>query len=528
LNSEEALSAKPLRLLVVEDSDDDYVILLRELRRGGYATDSVRVATADELTVALAHTWDLVVTDWMLPGFGGKQALAILAQRELDLPCIVISGTPNEETAVEALRAGAVDFLPKDKPGRFVPAVERALREAGDRRRIAALRRHSIELALQNRRIQEANRLKSEFLANMSHELRTPLNAIIGFSELLHDGQVDPASPQHREFIGDILTSGRHLLQLINDVLDLAKVEAGKLDFRPEPVDLARVIGEVVSVQRTAAAAKRIAVLVEIDPSLAIVLDANRLKQVAYNYISNALKFTHDGGRVIVRALPEGDDAFRIEVEDSGPGIETADLGRLFVEFHQLEAGASKRHQGTGLGLALTRRLVEAQGGTVGVRSVRGQGSVFHAVLPRHADKAQIAPSLPVIPAGRGGQRVVLVVEDDERDRGVIASTLSAAGYGVEIAHTGSDALARLRERAFDAITLDLLLPDMSGLDLLVALRSAHGTRTTPVIVVSVAAEHGMVDGFAVHDVLRKPLDREALVGALERAGVRPELAVEA
>nr|HEX4316408.1 histidine kinase dimerization/phospho-acceptor domain-containing protein [Kofleriaceae bacterium] len=187
------------------------------------------------------------------------------------------------------------------------------------RRRLEELRARAIELETQNRRIQEANRLKSEFLANMSHELRTPLNAIIGFTELLFDGQVPPEAPQHHEFLGDILTSGRHLLQLINDVLDLAKVEAGKLDFRPEAVDLSRLVGEVASILRTIASARRIVVELDVDRSIQdIVVDPNRFKQIAYNYLSNALKFTPEGGRITVRVLAEDVTQFRLEVEDTG------------------------------------------------------------------------------------------------------------------------------------------------------------------------------------------------------------------
>ena len=648
--------AHQLRLLVVEDSDDDYVILLRELHKAGWTPLAERVAAAAELEAALGRPWDLVVTDWLLPGFGGLSALELVAARGLDLPCIVISGTPNEEAAVAALRAGALDFLDKNKPLRFVPAIERALREAGerrsraqaerelrlseeryrvgfevahdalliydrdrarvidanpaaqrllgytldeirgfevgelsppvqpdgrpsseagrdvvaragetgaytfewtyrakdgtpipsetrhtrlpwsgggnlaqvtildlrDRRRVDDLRRRGIELELQNRRIQEANRLKSEFLANMSHELRTPLNAIIGFAELLHDGHVDPASPQHQEFLGDILASGRHLLQLINDVLDLAKVEAGKLDFRPEPSDLARLVGEVVAITRTTAASKQIRVAVDVDRALGeVVLDPNRFKQIAYNFLSNALKFTPDGGQVAIRALADGEATLRLEIEDTGVGIEPADLGKLFTEFQQLESAMTKRHQGTGLGLALTRRLVEAQGGSVGVRSTPGKGSVFHAVLPRRAavpgELAQVAPPAKL------GARTVLVVEDDDRDRDVIATTLVQAGFAVELARSASDALARCRARSFDAVTLDLLLPDMSGLDLLAMLRAEGHVRSAPVIVVSVVPDARQIAGFAVADVLRKPLDRDALVGALERAGVQAD-----
>ena len=642
---------KSLRLLVVEDADDDYLILLREVRRGGYVVTSERVTTAPELIEALARPWDLLITDWMLPGFGGLQAIKIAVAHDKGLPCIVISGTPNEDEAMAAMRAGALDFLSKDRPMRFVPAVERALREAIEHRRrieserelrmseeryrsafelapealltfdldkltihdanIAAtklygrtvdelktvnfielsapkladgraslevatdlllrmrggsevapfewlakhkdgeaipaevhlvrlisdqtrlvrltvidlrerhkleeIRQRTIELELQNRRIQEASRLKSEFLANMSHELRTPLNAIIGFSELLHDGQVPTNTPEHHEFLGDILTSGRHLLQLINDVLDLAKVEAGKLDFRPEPVDLPKLVHEVVSITRTTAATKRIVVESSVDPALTeIQIDPGRFKQVAYNYLSNALKFTPENGRVTVRCLAMDAGMFRLEVEDTGVGISAEDQGKLFVEFQQ---GAGKRHQGTGLGLALSLRLVQAQGGTVGVRSTIGVGSTFHADLPR---QAAVAATLPrtLTPRSRAGSRTILIVEDDDRDRELIASTLAGVGYGFEFARTGKDALARCQERFFDAVTLDLLLPDMSGLEVLDTLRIGGWLRNTPVIVVTIVPE--VKTAMTVSEILRKPLDRDALLAALERAGVRP------
>jgi len=393
-----------------------------------------------------------------------------------------------------------------------------------ERRRIEEIRERAIELELQNRRIQEANRLKSEFLANMSHELRTPLNAIIGFAELLFDGAVDPADPQHNEFLGDILTSGRHLLQLINDVLDLSKVEAGKLDFRPEKVDLRKVIDEVIAITRTTATAKRIDVISEHDAAATtVVLDPARFKQVAYNYLSNALKFTPDGGRVTMRIRANGDSAFLLEVEDTGIGIPPADLDRLFVEFQQLDGGAAKRHQGTGLGLALTRRLVEAQGGTVGVRSTVGSGSVFYAVLPRQT-QAEETPVLPRTMTSKNvGARTVLVVEDEARDLDVIVNALMSAGYAVETAGSAAEAIRACRERTYDAVTLDLLLPDMSGFDLLATIRAEPQMRGVPVVVVTVVPDAKLVAGFAVNDVLRKPVEPRALLSALERAGVRPD-----
>jgi PAS domain S-box-containing protein len=398
--------------------------------------------------------------------------------------------------------------------------VSGAIRDLTERHRLEELRRRSL---------QEASRLKSEFLANMSHELRTPLNAIIGFSELMYDGKVGPVLPQQREFLDDILTSSRHLLGLINDVLDLSKIEAGKMDFLAEPVEVARVVGEVRDVLRGLAASRRIAVVMEAVPDLGeVLLDPAKLKQVLYNYLSNALKFTPEGGKVTLRVAAEGSDAFRIEVEDSGIGIQPQDVPRLFVEFQQLDASAAKLYGGTGLGLALTKRIVEAQGGRVGFESAPGHGSLFYAVLPRVSrvsgpEPAAEAASLPPLPPPRPGAPVVLVVEDDPRDRAWLVRLLASAGYAVETATTGGEALQRCRERAFDAITLDLLLPDVSGLELLRAIHEEGGpNQEVPVIVVTVVAEKKIAAGFPVHDFLTKPVADQELLASLERAGLAP------
>jgi signal transduction histidine kinase len=222
----------------------------------------------------------------------------------------------------------------------------------------------------------------------MSHELRTPLNAIIGFSEMLQDGKAGPVSEMQKDFLDEVLTSSHHLLRLINDLLDLSRIEAGRVELQPEPLDLAAAIREVCDNLRALAEQKRIRVEAELDPGLGeVVLDPLRLKQVLYNYLSNALKFTPEEGRVTVRVHAEGEQ-FRLEVEDSGPGICHEDRSRLFADFQQLEPGKARKHAGAGLGLALTKRLVEVQGGRVGVESTPGQGSVFFAVLPRAAAAA--------------------------------------------------------------------------------------------------------------------------------------------
>ena len=392
-------------------------------------------------------------------------------------------------------------------------------------KQLERFRARTLRLEVENRRIQEASRLKSEFLANMSHELRTPLNAIIGFTELIHSGQVTPGMPQYTEFLGDVLTSGRHLLQLINDVLDLSKVEAGRLEFHAEVVDLRKVVQEVLAILRTTAARKRLEVSSDIDPSLStLLIDPSRLKQILYNYISNALKFTDEGGKVMVRAHPVEGGQFRLEVEDTGIGISSTDIPRLFSEFQQLDASSGKAQPGTGLGLALTKRLAEAQGGSVGVTSTPGKGSTFFALLPRTATTSESLPE-PRSARGAPGAPAVLVIEDEPQDQSLIVRALTGAGYAVDTASTGAQALERCRARRFDAITLDLLLPDTTGLEVLKAIREGTQNRDVPVIVISIVTERGAAAGFTVHDILAKPVSSTAILASLQRAGVRSERA---
>jgi PAS domain S-box-containing protein len=454
------------------------------------------------------------------------------------------------ETALKTGKAEGVFDRMRKNGGRFTASVAVTLRRDAEGLPIGyvliskditeqkqleeQLRRKNEELEEQNRRVQEANRLKSEFLANMSHELRTPLNGIIGFAELMHDAKVGPVSADHKEYLGDILSSSRHLLQLINDVLDLAKVESGKMEFRPETVNVRKLVGEIRDILRTLTAEKHIQLSCEIDPAIEeIVIDPAKLKQVLYNYLSNALKFTPDGGTVAVRVRPEGDADFRLEVQDSGIGIRTEDFSRLFVEFQQLDATTSKKYQGTGLGLALTRRIVEAQSGEIGVTSTVGKGSSFYAVLPRIGRGGAIETGAAPSPAAaRPGQRVVLVVEDDAKERAWIVNTLTAAGYAVEAVGAGDAAIRAAHERSFDAVTLDLLLPDMSGWDVLRAIRAGERNRDVAAIVVTVVAEKGAGIGFVIHDFLAKPVAADVLLRALQKirasaAGERSLLIVD-
>lgn len=236
--------------------------------------------------------------------------------------------------------------------------------------------------------LQQANRLKSEFLANMSHELRTPLNGIIGFSEFLFDEKPGKLNDKQKEYLNDILNSGRHLLHLINDVLDLSKVEAGKMELFPETFALPKAVEEVCSVASPMAIKKNIAIRREISPTVeSVTLDQQKFKQVLFNLLSNAVKFTDDKGQVDIIAGPLERRRLRLQVRDTGIGIRPEDFGKLFVEFQQLDSSFARRYQGTGLGLALTKKIVEFQKGSITVESEPGKGSTFTVILPLGAEK---------------------------------------------------------------------------------------------------------------------------------------------
>ena len=400
----------------------------------------------------------------------------------------------------------------RDDLGRIVGASKIA-RDVTQQRLAEAARQNSQRLEAENRQIQEASRLKSLFLANMSHELRTPLNAIIGFAELMHSGAVPSDSPKHHEYLGHIATSGHHLLRLINDVLDLSKVESGKFEFFPEPVHLPQLVREVTDILHAGIQRKAITLEIDLDPSIVhLEIDPARFKQVLYNYLSNAIKFTPQGGHVAVRGRPHGAWHFRLEVEDNGIGIAAADLARLFVEFQQLDTGSTKQHQGTGLGLALTRRLVQAQGGVVGVRSEPGRGSVFYLVLGQR-------PGAPPIEQHRPDAQVygqhLLAIEPVRGGPPLLVQGLRDAGFRVDTASQGGEALRQALRRPYGAITLDLLLPDQPGLGVLAGIRRGGPSQGSPVVAVSMAAEGGDAARFAIADVLCKPIRTAEIASAM-------------
>lgn len=382
----------PLSVLILEDSIADFELIAHELQRFGFDARCNRVETESDFVARLKENPDIILADYSIAGFGNIRALEILQESGLVVPLIVLTGAVREEQVVECMRRGATDYLLKDRMVRLGPAIQRALEERDLRRRKVqaeqALVQKNIELEEQYHRAQAANRTKSTFLANMSHELRTPLTAVIGCSEILLDGKVGPLSLEQLDFMQDIVSNGKHLLHLINDILDMARVDSGMMPFHPEQIYLPDVIRESVAGLRLLATERRITLSADIQSSaMDVYLDPQKLKQVLLNYLSNALKFTPAGGAITVRAYIADDSQLRLEVEDTGIGIATDEIALLFQDFHQLDGGLSKNVQGTGLGLALTKRLVEAQGGKVGVTSVFGQGCVFFANLPCKPDQ---------------------------------------------------------------------------------------------------------------------------------------------
>jgi PAS domain S-box-containing protein len=264
------------------------------------------------------------------------------------------------------------------------PMFTAYLRDLTEQKKQEEMRERSRELEEQNLRIQEANRLKSEFLANMSHELRTPLNAVIGFAEVLIDGKAGYVNAEQKEYLNDILTSGQHLLQLINDVLDLAKIEAGRMELDLQTFSIREAAEEVCNIMHPIAAKRSITIDLQIARDAEwVTLDLRKFKQVLYNLLSNAVKFSHDEGVVELRVSLDRQGQLHIQVRDSGIGIKSDDLPRIFREFEQLESGTARRFPGTGLGLALTKKIIELHNGSITVQSEFGTGSTFSITIPK-------------------------------------------------------------------------------------------------------------------------------------------------
>ncbi len=344
-----------------------------------------------------------------------------------------------------------------------------------------ALQKHELEVA--NAQIRENSRLKSEFLANMSHELRTPLNSILGFSEILKDNLAGKMTPQQeQECLQNIHSSGRHLLNLVNDVLDLSKIEAGRLELQYEEFQLGICIAEVLTVVRPLAERAGVNLLVELDNETALLrADKGKLKQILYNLLSNAIKFTPEGGQALVktRTKPRAGQLV-LQVKDSGIGIEPDHHDQIFSEFFQVQAAADRQFEGTGLGLALVKRLVGLHGGTIKVDSQLGRGASFTVTLPLRGLR----------PDGQLRNKI-LVIEDNPSSLELSTLVLRGQGFKVETATDGQEGLQKAKAHAYDLILMDIQLPGIDGLTVTRLLKADPRTARTPIVALSARAMLG-------------------------------------
>lgn len=515
-----------LRALIVEDSDDDVELCLRELRRCGYDVVYEHVLTSEAMRRALeSGPWDVILSDYSMPDFDAVAALMLLHESKLDIPFIILSGTVGEETAVEALKAGAQDFLVKNRLARLGPAIERERREARERGERRAAEAGRAEAMRNQAQAEAASRAKTLFLANMSHELRTPLNSIIGFSELLERGAVGNLSDPQLEYVGHVLESSRQLLALVNDLLDISKAEAGRFELFVEPLLLTDVVSEVRERLTPQAQKRGVALTMRVPRELPQILaDPLRLRQILQNLLTNALKFTDTGGAVRIEAISVGTE-IEIAVHDTGVGIQEADLGRLFREFEQLTP-SSPGTPGTGLGLALTKKLVELHGGAIDVESEVGRGTTFRVRLPAvQVQQTARPPSIPVPRAldlaieARPRRAQVLVVEDDPASRRLVKAVVELGGHQPLEADSVDVALKVLADNVPDLIITDVSLPGGGGHGLLAAIRADAIRSSLPVIATTAHALQGDRERFLANgfdDYLPKPIDIKALAALIE------------
>jgi signal transduction histidine kinase/DNA-binding response OmpR family regulator len=408
-----------------------------------------------------------------------------------------------------------------------------------------------IEQALQqkNAELEDASYMKSEFLANMSHELRTPLNAIIGFSEVMRDGLLGEMTDQQRGFIGDIFSSGTHLLSLINDILDLSKVEAGKMTLDLEPVQIATLFVNGLSIIREKAAARKIRLGMQVEADLgAIQADGRKVKQIVYNLVSNAVKFSFDGGLVTLHAsrvpragvarlsgarsgriFPLADSEFaeflEIRVTDTGIGISPSGLEHLFTPFSQIDSGLARRFEGTGLGLAMVKLLAELHGGSVAVDSAVSEGSTFTVWLPLRAPEIE-PPTSVRAPIARMTTPVegltVLVVEDDFKSAELIRLHLEGEGFRVLHAASAEAALMLVVQQPLSLIILDIMLPHMDGWEFLARLKQVPALAHIPIVIASIVADPTKGFALGAAAIMQKPISRQELYESLVELGLFP------
>lgn len=406
-------------------------------------------------------------------------------------------------------------------------AVDRAINVFSDtyqQLHLEEIQKTSAELAEANRRLRaqydevaEAARIKAQFFANMSHELRSPLNSVIGYAELLLDGIDGPLTEEQRADLERILSGSQYLLKLINNILDMTKIEAGHMEVEAHPFHVAALIAEAIDTVAPQAYRKGLELRAEVDEGLPpFVSDPGKIKQVLINLLANAVKFTEEG-RVVCAARQEP-QRLEVEVRDTGIGISPADRERIFQKFFQIEASHAREQRGTGLGLPLSRMFVELLGGRLSVESELGRGSCFRFWVPAR----EVRPRSPAGAPSAGPRPRVLVIEDDPAALELLRKVLELEGMETVLAHDGAEGLDLARRLRPAIVTLDLLMPRMDGWAVLKALKSDPATREIPVVVVSCVDRKEEARRLGADGYLVKPIDRETLAETVRRLARGP------
>jgi len=394
-------------------------------------------------------------------------------------------------------------------------------------------RRAEAELIRAKEDAERASKFKDKFLSTMSHELRTPLNAVLGFSDLLLDKRCGELNERQQRYVSHIATGGRHLLKLISDILDLSKIEAGRMELSYEDLCVANIFGEVVSALRPLAEKKMQTLSSNADRSLSAHADATRFKQVLMNLVGNAIKFTPEGGVIEIGAQPAGLE-IQVRVKDNGPGIPAEEQKRIFDAFYRLRK-SGEGVEGTGLGLAITQSLVKLQGGSLGLESEVGHGSCFYFSLPAATKPREPRTEAAKVGREAGKAPTILIIEDDAVTVHLIESQLTSSGYRVVSCDHPERALEMAADLQPDAITLDLLMKPTSGWEILLQLKHDARTTSIPVIVVTIVDNPGTGAALGADEYLVKPVDKATLLVAVERclegrsgaSSSRPILVVE-
>ncbi|BFM21712.1 response regulator [Gilvimarinus japonicus] len=508
-----------VKLLIVDDDEDDFLLardLLDEITTGPNQVDWAPSYEAGREQLC-SNVHDLCLMDYSLGARDGIELLGEAQSLGFTGPIILLTGMHQGEVDMQALQAGAVDYLVKASLS--AEQLARAIRYALARREMERER-------VERLKAESENRSKSEFLAHLSHELRTPLSAILGFTELLLNTNKDVESAGHLRVVH---RNGKHLLGLLNDILDLSKIEAGKLELEPQQVYLSSFLTDIYFLMRGAAVDKNLELLMETPTPLPrrIVTDPTRLRQVLLNLIGNAIKFT-DHGRVIVRVemvAVEGAEQLHFWVVDSGVGITPESQAAIFQPFVQAKDSYSQSQAGTGLGLAISRQLVERLGGAIDVTSTPGEGSTFsfHIGVGEVPDEDREMFSLevdnergPLSEVPRLSGRVLVV--DDLRDiRMLIGHFVKMTGVEVNYAQNGAEAIERIKSnkqqgKPYDLVLMDIHMPVMGGHEAAQTLREVDPT--TPLIALTAAHMKGDMDaclasGFNAY--LSKPVDQAQL-----------------